>query len=123
MNMRELADIKVRVKCVDDNWYVFNMAEVLCNSIRVRVTYHGTIGQFTGLIDKNDKEIYEGDIVMGVCVFGDNIPAVVEFSNGAFGVKWDNVDEYVFTPFTSFCNVKWEVIGNIHDNPELLEKL
>lgn len=80
-----------------------------------------TVGQYTGLTDKNGKRIFEGDIVTGLFLFERSVRGVVTFRDGSFGVKWmrGNVDE--FNAFTSCCNVKWEVIGNVADNPELLE--
>ena len=84
-----------------------------------------TVGQFTGLIDKNGKEIYEGDIL----VWGENgnksLPLIVIFKHGAFGYKY--IEDW-FHPFAGNKNftfnplntdVRFEVIGNIHDNPEL----
>lgn len=72
--------------------------------------------QFTGLLDRNGKEIYEGDIVEG--------------NMGVFKVKWyDLVAQFMFAPN---IDMKWhppfvydqvnemEVIGNIHENKELL---
>lgn len=70
--------------------------------------------QSTGLKDKNGKEIYEGDIVKRVEDGGFDIVGVVEWSEKAarFWVK-----RYYYPN-----GKKWEVIGNIHENPELLKK-
>lgn len=76
-----------------------------------------TVGQFTGLTDKkNGNRIFEGDIVE---ISHDAYPSVrgeVFFKNGSFMLK--NVsDVLTLYGFLPWC----EVIGNIHDNPELLE--
>lgn len=78
-----------------------------------------TVGQFTGLIDRNGEGIFEGDIVRGLFLFGMAINAVVVFQDGAFGLKWRRGQVEMFQAFTSFCNVEFEVIGNIHDNPDM----
>ena len=80
-----------------------------------------TVGQCTGLKDKNGKMIYEGDIVKGLFNFGLEIMSVCTFKDGAFGLTAKQCGAYHFSAFTSICNVKYEVIGNIHDNPKLLE--
>lgn len=80
-----------------------------------------TVGQFTGLTDRNGDRIFEGDIVTGLFLFGLSVNAVVTFQDGAFGLEWYRGNVKTFNAFTSICNVEYEVIGNIHDNPELLE--
>lgn len=79
-----------------------------------------TVGQYTGLTDKNGKKIFEGDIVKGLLLFGLPVLGVASFKDGAFGLAWQRGDVDEFSAFTSMCNVEYEVIGNIHDNPELL---
>lgn len=81
--------------------------------------------QFTGIKDKNDKEIYEGDIVKFADLELAMKPAgVVCFSDGKFFVKdWEFDDgSYHIVDFYDY-NIPYrdfEVIGNIHENPELL---
>ncbi len=74
--------------------------------------YEYELMQFTGLYDKNGKEIYEGDIIL-FNNFGDTLDKVV-YSPGCFhtsggGYLLDEIREI-------------EVIGNIYENPELLEE-
>ena len=82
-----------------------------------------TVGQLTGLCDKNGKKIFEGDIVL-IKDFTHGVALNYEQSTSKWVVKWYektarfsidymNVLPYDFT--------KSEVIGNIYDNPELLE--
>lgn len=74
--------------------------------------------QYTGLLDKNGKEIFEGDILMnkGKKLFSYK-PLVVEFFNGAFEAKLNDNTYYRL----NHCTHNSEVIGNIYENPELLK--
>ena len=80
-----------------------------------------TVGQCTGLKDKNGKMIYEGDIVKGLFNFGLEIMSVCTFKDGAFGLTAKQCGAYHFSAFTSLWKVQYEVLGNIHDNPNLLK--
>lgn len=70
--------------------------------------------QFTGLRDKNGKEIYEGDVV--TCY--DYKPAKVFFKGGSF-MSYIDEHSYLELSQSSFLE-DFEVIGNIYENPELL---
>ena len=70
-----------------------------------------TIGQYTGLKDRNGREIYEGDVLRH-----DNYTIKVEWLNGGFCDCHSNIN----IPLRYFSLNHYEVIGNIHDNPELL---
>lgn len=89
-----------------------------------------TVGQYTGLEDRNGREIYEGDILMCIGQRGDNkghkYYRMVLFENGSFcmNVRYYRINSPLCNHIVTIVNkeLDWEVIGNIHDNPELLEE-
>ena len=132
-----MRDILFRGKQIDNGEWVYgdlgqnqidnnavNWIENYNPETRIRrsiMVIHETVGQFTGLTDKNGVKIFEGDI--------DKNGGIVEFFNslnwdsggsvhsGFYCKKWFESDQelsyhYGFDDF--------EIIGNIHDNSELL---
>lgn len=120
------AKIMVEVKCLRDNGSIeffvpvssgekkWNELEVLDEPEQYELM------QFTGLKDKNGKEIYEGDVVRAK---GDVVGSIV-FFNGAFmwtdgACHWQMVD-WQIEKTAKKC--EWaEIIGNRFENPELLK--
>ena len=100
---------------------------------KMTVVEESTVGQFTGLVDKHCKRIFEGDIFTSD-YFDDTYNFEVVFSNGAFCGKHKSTGIYMLG-FTNYDDNGedlgyWgeedytshiQIIGNIHDNPELLE--
>jgi uncharacterized phage protein (TIGR01671 family) len=86
-------------------------------------TFKLKIMQYTGLKDKNGKEIYEGDILNNIEAVDIAWRQVVEFETGAFWRKDISKGDDSQWEFDGWETVgeDWEVIGNIYENPELLE--
>ena len=117
-----MREILFRGKAIDDNWYygvpfVFTEDYVCMTAPHTynKTVIPETIGQYTGLIDKNGKKIFEGDIVKtrhwnGVIEWCDFDASFVVRCVGTF-----------VTLNTLAGHAELEVIGNIPDNPELLK--
>ena len=98
-------------------------------AVRENGTYHFfrmqnlELMQYTGLKDKNDKEIYEGDIVLvkpgGISTW---YKTVVKFKEGGFIAGLINGEDYFYIFNPGFDSDDFEVIGNIYENKNLLEE-
>lgn len=112
---------------VDDEYCIIRSDDVEIDGHHIKqkserpvLTYQKTISQFTGLYDKNGIGIYEGDIVIQQGYHGKKIPMVVKFECGAFIVGYHEGSSTKRRPM--LLNSQCEVIGNIYDNPELVEE-
>ncbi len=79
---------------------------------------NGGIDQFTVLLDKNGKEIYEGDILGGGSTSKERIIFPVEFRFGSFVGAMKHLKYELLSKIAP----RAEVIGNIHENPNLLKQ-
>lgn len=132
-----MREIKFRGKRVDNGEWVYGYlsSQMLIAVISPignydeYVIYPSTIGQFTGLKDKNGKEIYEGDILgnrIDNPVFHGFVDRHIVFFNdyiASFQLQETEDDMDISMGFLEdYTDYRaYKIIGNIHDNPELLK--
>ena len=126
-----MREIKFRAKHLNRDKFVYGDLVLKCSVPHI-VTSSGvlvgininTVGQFTGLYENNGKEIYEGDILL----YYGLMKIVVVFNHGAFGYYSRSDDFITFSQNVNFSfwkndeDDKFESIGNIYDNPELIKE-
>lgn len=99
---------------------IFNIYEIDYDEAPEYFTESGyVLMQFTGLRDKNGKEVYEGDIIAN----GDTKPAIlqVKFLEGGFCCTAEGILPIDLNCFYPSIGCRFEVIGNIYENPELMD--
>lgn len=140
-----MREIKFRGKTKDGEWVYGSLCTNPYDDDDVEIVDHSkvflpresvlpdTIGQYTGLKDANGKEIYEGDLVR--TAFSERVFGMVAWhSDGYFYLLESDciINDYGESPHSALGEVikfviddtpsRIQVIGNIHDNPELIEK-
>ena len=115
-------NLEIRRRITDEKTYESIRISGIVNDNITSMIDAKTVGQFTGLHDVNGNDIYEGDILQYILSCDDEfINAKVKFSveNGAWILV--NDDDHISEYFEYESGKNSEIIGNIHDNPELLK--
>ena len=116
----------IEIKSIKDSYYISDF-DVNPWDKKFYPVIPESVGQFTSLTDKNGKKIFEGDIIKIVpdYDYSDDYSISKVYSyNGVFCVDYhgDDFDSTALGFLEDYLpDGDFEVIGNIHDNPELLE--
>lgn len=99
-----------------DKDYINDIDSIDLSSIEVDID---TVGQFTGLFDKNGKEIYEGDIIKG---FDITIEVWYSEDRACFIAEMKEPQNDMVDILGGYDTQRMEIIGNIYDNPDLIKE-
>lgn len=129
-------EIKFRYRYTDGKNWIFQSFtleqiingepfEILSDNPMLKNYKYDGYNQYTGLKDKNGKEIYEGDIL----TYDERIRGFVKYIGCSFIIEWVGIDTYSdllgwdnWRSGKTSDGSKYEVIGNIYQNPELLNQ-
>ena len=127
-----MREIKFRVWDKKEKFYRYlDLDDIMMSELAEEDSCLEFRGEYTNLKDKNNQEIYEGDIVVCVEMHDSNVfdawtsmdgydpdtkPIPFEIKKDKDGVNWDFPSDLRQRPYW------WKVIGNIYENPDLLEK-
>lgn len=104
--------------------YFYIMCETRDEAFIAYEVYPETVGQFTGLTDKNGKKIFEGDIVKSCCCLNDGKTMAVKFDTLRRGwFPFACGDGCGCCEVDTYSPEYIEIIGNVYDNPELLGEM
>lgn len=109
---------------IDGGLCIINKSPFICYEMakglpKLTEVEENTIGQYTGLTDKNGEKIFEGDIL--IINNQHKYPVLVKFIDFSWTCVIPNNNAYLNYRHRLENNLtKYEIIGNIHDNPELL---
>lgn len=91
--------------------HFFQLSGVMCDE--------KTVGQFTGLLDKNGEEIYEGDIIKGFYI---TIEVWYSEDKACFMAEMKEPQNDMVDILGGYDTARMEIIGNIYDHPQLIKE-
>lgn len=117
-----MEDTTLIAKVVTDNKgssLIMRECEYVYHNVKVTEVIPETVGEYTGLTDKNNKAIFEGDIVSVI-----KSPYYTKYDSRNLVIRFDEYHRFIASGMLEhplIDSYEWEIIGNIHDNPELLK--